>query len=281
MRTLIFGAKGQLGKDLLQVFAEHGSVAGYDLPELDITDAKVVRDVVEDTCPDLVINAAAYTDVEGAETHREEAFAVNETGARNVAAAAASRHVPTIYYSTDFVFAGDRNTPYEPHDTPAPSGVYAASKLAGENAVVHSNPAFFVIRTAWLFGPGKNNFVEKIIQAASTRPELRVVEDEVGSPTYTLDLARATYWLCKTQRYGIYHIVNAGFCSRFEFAKAIVQGAGLSTPVYPCTSAERPSAVKRPAYSVLSTVAFEAVTGQRLRHWEAALHDYLNRRQRT
>jgi len=135
-----------------------------------------------------------------------------------------------------------------------------------------------VIRTAWLFGPGKNNFVEKIIAAAQTRSELRVVDDEVGSPTYTRDLAIATKELCLSQHFGVFHVVNSGSCSRYEFACEIVRGAGLVTAVSPCKSNERPSAVRRPAYSVLSTRAFERVTGHEMRHWKDALREYLNRR---
>ena len=278
MRVIVFGAKGQLGKALLQVFSEQHTVMGYDLPELDISDNSAVECAISQFQPDLVINAAAFTDVEKAESARADAFRVNEAGARNVASAASRQGVPVVYYSTDFVFDGEKRSPYEPDDSPSPLGVYAKSKHAGEQAVIATTSKYFVVRTAWLFGPGGNHFVGKIISAAQTRPELRVVEDEVGSPTYTLDLASATRDLCRAGQCGIYHIVNAGFCSRFEFAKAILEYAGIGTPVRPCRSADFPSAARRPAYSVLSTAKFERVTGTRLRHWREALRDYLERR---
>ncbi|HOJ34462.1 MAG TPA: dTDP-4-dehydrorhamnose reductase [Candidatus Hydrogenedentes bacterium] len=278
MQTVIFGARGQLGKDLMQVFATHGDVAGYDLPEVDIADLPAVERILSQDKPDLVVNAAAYTDVEGAETHPEEAFRVNELGARTVATAAKKIQAPVVYYSTDFVFSGEKRIPYEPDDPTNPAGVYAQSKRAGEIATLENNPRAYIVRTAWLFGPGKNNFVEKIIHAASTRPELRVVEDEIGSPTYTRDLAEATYLLCQTNQFGIYHAVNAGWCSRYEFAVAIVQAVGSPTTVHPCKSSERPSPVRRPSYSVLSNARLEAVTGHKMRPWQEALQEFLIRR---
>ena len=278
MRTLVFGARGQLGRDLVEVMGRDGPVTGRDLPELDIADETAVERAVADFAPELVINAAAYTDVEGAETRREEAFRVNATGAGVVAAAAARRDLPVVYYSTDFVFSGDKKTPYEPDDPPRPLGAYAESKRAGELATRDANPRCFILRTAWLYGPGKNNFVEKILRAAETRPELRVVEDEIGSPTYTLDLAEATRALCRRDAFGFYHAVNAGACSRYEFAKTIVQLAGLSVPVYPCKAEEMKSAARRPAYSVLSNDRLETATGHRMRAWRTALEAYMKRR---
>jgi dTDP-4-dehydrorhamnose reductase len=278
MHTLVFGVKGQLGRDLAKVFARESEVSGCDLPELDIADASQVNGIVADTRPDLVINAAAYTDVEGAEDERDAAFRVNELGARTVASAAAASDVPVVYYSTDFVFGGTKTTPYEPGDPIAPLGVYAESKAAGELATREANPAHFIVRTAWLYGPGGNNFVEKILRAAVSRRTLNVVKDEVGSPTQTLDLAEATAALCRTTAFGIYHAVNAGSCSRFEFALAILALARIDTPVEPCPASDYPSKAPRPAYSVLATEALEQVSGYRMRPWEEALEEYITRR---
>lgn len=278
MRTLIFGAKGQLGRDLSAVFRDCSEVAGHDLPELDIADVAAVRAAVDAFTPGIVINAAAYTDVDGAEDALEVAFRVNETGARNVAEAAAQIGAPVVFYSTDYVFNGAKRTPYLPEDPPAPLGVYARSKAAGEAATRAANPKHFIIRTAWLYGPGGNNFVEKMLRAAAVRPELKVVAEEIGSPTHTLDLAEATLALVRTQAYGVYHAVNAGSCSRFEFAKRIVALAGLTTPVTPCTAAEFPTKAPRPVYSVLSSEKLERVSGYRLRPWEEALEHYIRRR---
>jgi dTDP-4-dehydrorhamnose reductase len=280
MRTLILGAKGQLGRDLLDHFRRQGETEGVDLPELDITDAGAVGAVFARFRPDLAINAAAYTDVEGAEDHAAIAFRVNEAGGGCVARAAAECGCMVVYYSTDYVFDGAKRTPYTPEDPVAPAGVYARSKAAGEAATRQANPCHFIVRTAWLYGPGGNNFVEKILRAAASRPALKVVEDEVGSPTHTRDLAGATAALCATRDYGIYHAVNAGSCSRYAFAKTILRLAGISTPVTPCASSEFRMKARRPVYSVLSNAKLEERTGHVMRPWEDALKDYLERRQR-
>ena len=279
MRTLIFGVRGQLGRELQKVFSGSGESLGYDLPELDIADGTAVHDAVKLTAPDVVINAAAYTDVEGAEDHIEAAFLANEAGARHTAEVAAYFNLPIVYISTDFVFDGTKNTPYLPEDSVSPLGVYARSKAAGEAATRKANPRHFIVRTAWLYGPGGNNFVEKMIRAAETRPQLDVVEDETGSPTHTLDLAEAVHALCETTAYGMYHAVNAGACSRYEFACEILRLAGLDTPITPCSAAQFPSKAARPAYSVLDTGALEKAAGYVPRPWKAALAHYLQRRE--
>ncbi|MCC6486886.1 MAG: dTDP-4-dehydrorhamnose reductase [Candidatus Hydrogenedentes bacterium] len=279
MHTLIVGARGQLGRDLVDVFSREGNITGLDIPELDITDADALRAATQRFRPTLVVNAAAYTDVEGAEDHRAAAFAANEEGARNVARLAAQLGVPTVYFSTDFVFGGSKSTPYAEDDPVAPRGVYAESKAAGEAAVREACAQHFIVRTAWLYGAGGNNFVEKILRAAAARPRLRVVNDETGSPTYTRDLAEATCALCKTTAYGTYHAVNAGACSRFDFARAILRGAGVKTPVDPCTASEYPSKAPRPVYSVLSTEKLRAACGYTMPPWEDALRRYLQARE--
>ena len=279
MHALIVGANGQLGRDLVDVFSRVGTVTGLDIQDLDITNADTLRAEAERLRPTLLVNAAAYTDVEGAEDNRPAAFAANESGARNVARAAAALGAPVVYYSTDFVFDGSNKTPYTEDDPIAPRGVYAESKAAGEAAVREECAAHFIVRTAWLYGIGGNNFVEKILRAAATRPRLRVVMDECGSPTYTRDLAEATRALCETTAFGTYHAVNAGSCSRFDFARTIVKAAGLSTPIDPCAAAEYPSKAPRPAYSVLSTERLRAASGYAMPPWEDALHRFMHRRE--
>lgn len=278
MRTLLFGSKGQLGRDILHVFQRECVVQGYDLPEVDIADEVALQPLVEQFGPDLLVNAAAYTDVEGAESDFAKAFLANETGARNIAELAAYHKIPVIYFSTDFVFDGTKNTPYVPGDPMAPLGVYGKTKAAGEHATIVANPRHFILRTAWLYGPGGNNFVEKVLRAAETRPELKVVEDEVGSPTHTLDLAEAALALAKTQAYGTYHAVNTGACSRFEFAKAFLDGAGLKTTVLPCPASDYPSKAERPKYSVLDTASLTKASGYTMRPWREALAHYMERR---
>jgi dTDP-4-dehydrorhamnose reductase len=279
MRTLIFGINGQLGRDLLGIFEEQDAVSGFDLPDLDIRDRDTVVKLVREIGPEMVINAAAFTDVEAAEDRSDDAFAINEAGARNVAAAAALAGVPVVYYSTDYVFDGKKGSPYEPDDPINPMGVYGRSKAAGEAATREANKKHFIIRTAWLYGPGGNNFVEKILRAAAKKPSLRVVEDEVGSPTHTQDLAAATLELCQTEAFGTYHAVNSGWCSRYEFAKAILEEAKLKVPVEPCSSAEYPMKAPRPSYSVLSNTKLEKATPHKMRSWRQALEAYMERKE--
>jgi dTDP-4-dehydrorhamnose reductase len=279
MRTLILGAKGQLGRDLMAVFRDKGETFGYDLPELDIGDAAAMAKLCTQIAPELIINAAAYTDVDGAEDNIEAAFRANEAGARNAADAAAYHGIPVVYYSTDYVFDGTKGKPYSPEDPIAPMSVYGRSKAAGESATRKSNPKHFILRTAWLYGPGGNNFVEKILRAAASRPSLRVVDDEFGSPTHTHDLAEATYALACTEAYGIYHVVNTGVCSRYEQVREILMLARLSTPVERCSVKEYPMKAARPLYSVLDTAKLTENTGYAMRPWHVALSNYMKRRE--
>lgn len=278
MKTLIFGCKGQLGRDLMRLFGDIGEVRGHDLPEVDIADESQVGALVSGFAPQWVINAAAYTDVEAAEDNPEPAYRVNDTGARVVADAAAQAGAEVVYYSTDYVFGGVSNDPYEPDAPLAPLGVYAQSKATGEASVRMVAPESYILRTAWLYGPGGNNFVEKILRAAETRPALKVVNDETGSPTHTWDLAQATLAVLRSGRHGVYHAVNAGACSRFELAREIVRLAGAKVEVNPCSSAEFPMKAPRPAYSVLSTRTLEEASGYKMRDWREALAHYMERR---
>ena len=278
MRTLILGANGQLGRDLMAVFGALDETAGFDLPELDIADAAAIERVVRDAQPELVINAAAYTDVEAAETDEAGAFAANETGARNTARAAAAAGAPILYFSTDYVFGGAKDTPYTEDDVLAPIGVYARSKAAGEAATREENPRYFILRTAWLYGPGGNCFPEKILRAAAARPALKVVDDEIGSPTHTWDLAEAACAITGTEAYGAYHAVNGGACSRYEFALRILELSGADTPVAPCASSDFEAKAERPLYSVLATEKLQAACGYAFRPWDEALAHYMQRR---
>ena len=278
MKTLVFGAKGQLGRDITRVFGREGECVGADLPEVDIAAPDAAAALTREVQPDLVINAAAYTDVEGAEDDPDGAWRVNVDGARRVAEAALAVEAPVVYISTDFVFDGRKTVPYEPGDSPNPLSAYARSKAAGEQATMEANPRHFIVRTAWLFGPGGNNFAEKMLSLAETRTELRVVDDEIGNPTHSWDLAEALRALAAVDSYGMYHAVNAGSCSRFEFAQAIFRNAGLEVKVHPCSADEYPTKAARPRYSVLNAALLEETAGYRFRAWEEALRHYLQRR---
>ena len=277
MRILVFGSKGQLGRELLALYGEEAT--GVDLPDTDIGNAEAVYKQVAACKPSYIINAAAYTDVEQAENHPDAAFRANRDGARNVAEAARQHQAGLVHISTDMVFDGTAQTPYEPEAPVCPVNVYGQSKAAGEQAVLETYPDACIVRTAWLYGPGGNNFVEKILRAAMKHPVLKVVSDEVGSPTHTLDLAQAIQILCEQRCTGIFHMVNSGHCSRYVFALAILELAGVSVQAVPCTAAEYPSQAKRPPYGVLSTARLTARTGYTPRPWREALAHYLGRRQ--
>ncbi len=277
MRTLIFGARGQLGRDLVEVFAAEGPVAGFDLPELDIADSEQVEASVKAFGPDVLINAAAYTNVEAAEDDAAGAFRANVEGAAVAARAAHSAAIPVVYYSTDYVFGGHKRVPYVEEDAVAPIGVYAQSKADGEVWVRELTKKHFILRTAWLYGPTGNCFPKKILELAGKYPELKVVEDEVGSPTHTRDLAEATLAVVQRAAFGTYHAVNGGKCSRYELAKAVLELAGVSTPIVPCASSEFPAKASRPLYSVLATEKLRRESGYLFKNWKDALVEFMAR----
>ncbi len=278
MRVALLGSKGQLGRELARTCPATHELMGWDLPELDICDYAALSREMQAYRPQLVINAAAYTDVERAESEPETAFACNEYGARNAAAAAAACKAPVVYYSTDFVFDGLSEAPYEETDAPNPLSVYGKSKLAGEQAVRAATPCHFILRTAWLYGPGGNNFVEKMLRLAESHECVRVVDNETGSPTHTWDLAQATWRLCDTEAFGLYHAVNAGACTRYEMAKALFQLAGLTVETIPVPAGTFGEKAARPARAALAAELLERRTGVPMRPWRAALEHYLLRR---
>lgn len=277
MKILIIGL-GQLGKDLVRVLGRVHDITALDVPDVDITSAESLEKAFTDHKPQLVINSAAYTDVERAEDDVENAYAVNATGAGLLAQLAASLSIPIVFYSTDYVFDGRKGADYLASDTAGPLNVYGATKLAGERVTALANPRHFVLRTAWLYGPGGNNFVEKFLGWAQKMSTLRVVTDEVGSPTHTWDVAEVTLRLIETQAYGIYHVVNRGVCSRFEFASAIVELKGLDVRLEACLSSEFLSKAERPEYSVLDCGSLTDLLGMPMPEWRESLKRYLQRR---
>jgi dTDP-4-dehydrorhamnose reductase len=274
VRVLVMGASGMLGTDLLQEWQSDQLIPASS-SDADIREPAQVRALVDRYRPDWIILAAAYTDVDGSERNRELAFAVNGSGSENVARAAAEFGAKVFYISTDYVFDGKSGRPYKPEHPIGPLNVYGASKAAGEAAVQKFSKGWCIARTSWLFGASGSSFPEKILQASETRPELKVVADQYGSPTFTRDLAVAIRDLIRANAGNIVNVTNSGSCSWFEFAKEILRQAGRKTPVLPISTAEANRLAIRPAYSVLAPNSL-TVYGVTLRPWQDALSVYLS-----
>jgi len=277
MRIVITGSAGQLGQALQAVLA--GPQSGkndlllMDLPEVDITDNAQVGTAISRFRPEVVIHAAAFTNVDGCETDPAMAYRVNALGTQNVALACGSSGAALVYISTDYVFDGTKNEPYWEWDTPNPQSTYARSKLAGEQITQTLTDRFYIVRTAWLYSRTGKNFCKNVLRLADERPELRFVTDEVGSPTYAPDLAEAVCKLIVHPLYGIYHFTNVGVCSRYEWAKAILELAGRADyPIFPTQGFQR--AAKVPARSELRNFCGATQLGITLRPWREALEAY-------
>jgi len=277
MRILVLGARGMLGTDLIEEW-NNAAPADELIPagsaQADIRDATQVDQLIQKANPDWVIVCAAYTDVDGCENNRDLAFAVNATGVENVSRSAQKTGARVFLVSTDYVFDGKGTRPYETNDAVAPINVYGASKAAGEEALRRNSSAWCIGRTSWLFGVHGPSFPAKILKAAATRPELSVVNDQVGSPTYTHDLAQAIMQLVAKDARGIVHINNEGVCSWFDFAKEILAQRSLDNPVHPITTDQSARPARRPSYSVMSPASLHAY-GIHLRSWQQALHAFL------
>ncbi len=279
MKVLVFGATGLLGQALMREWHED-QVAGLGSKDADVRDASQVRDAIQRARPDWIILAAAYTDVDGCETNRELAFEVNCRGALNVARAAKESGAKLLFLSTDYVFDGTKETPYEIGDPRAPRSVYGASKAEAEVKILEIMPSACIIRISWLFGIGGKCFPDMILKLAATRAELDVVTDQRGCPTYSVDLARAIIQLCRKDAAGIIHATNRGDCTWFDFAREIVAGAGLATKINPTTSDKFVRPAGRPKYSVLSTASLEQYQ-LTMPIWQDALQRYLAERTTT
>lgn len=279
MRFAITGAAGMLGQDLLAAVGDAGHDAlALARAELDITDPAAVTRALDAAGVDVVVNCAAWTDVDGAERSPEEALAVNGAGAGNVARAAAASGAWTIHVSSDYVFDGSKRSPYLESDPVGPLSSYGRSKLAGERAVADAAPErHTIVRSSWLFGAGGPCFPATILRLAGERDELRVVDDQVGCPTFTAHLARALVGLGEgtggARPVGVVHVAGGGTCSWFEFAREIVSGASVRCEVQPCSTAEMPRPATRPAYSVLRSERGADAPG--LPDWHEGLEQYL------
>ena len=276
MKVVVTGAKGQLGYDVIKRLEMNGIQAVCaDLPEVDITDCEAVEAFVAKEKPDGVIHCAAYTAVDNAESEKEICSAVNEIGTLNIAKACKKYDCKLIYISTDYVFSGKGESEFEVDSPKAPCNHYGASKLAGEIAALENCNKCFVVRISWVFGVNGKNFVKTMLRLSETRDELTVVNDQVGSPTYTYDLAVLLCDMIKTEKYGVYHATNEGLCTWAEFAAEIMRLAGRNTKIIPVTSAEYKTAAVRPLNSRMSKKSLDDNGFSRLPSWQDALERYI------
>lgn len=282
MKILITACNGQLGVDLTAFYEKKQGVevAAYKDVDLDITDEKLIMDTVAKEKPDVIINTAAITNVDGCENNEELAIKVNAGGAANLAKAAASVGAKLVHISTDYVFNGSTEVPYKETDTPCPQSVYGSSKLAGEKEVM-KYPKHFILRTAWLFGPHGKNFVKTIMRVGKEKGEVSVVTDQKGNPTSTFELIRIIDAVLTKGEYGIYHATCNGVCSWNEFTREIFRLAGIDAPVHDVTSEQYINTsdhkvAKRPAYSNLSKEKLLKVCGYKAHDWHDALKEYFD-----
>ena len=280
MQILLFGSKGQLGADLIDVWND--DIRGFAHDQLDISDRDAVHGVISRERPGLVINAAAFTRVDECETNSATAFEVNAEGAKNVGDAAEAVGAAVMFISTDYVFDGEKGSPYAEDDVPAPLNVYGVSKLAGERFVRQSNPRHYVVRTSSLFGVNaRSNFVEAVIRKAQAGEPLRVVDDQISSPTFTHDLAMKLQELAATDAFGLYHITNSGSTSWYGLSAKLFELMGLEPSLTSITSEELALPARRPAFSVLENRALAKAGLAELRSWEEGIAAYLQAKGHT
>ena len=274
--VLITGILGQLGYDLSKELTSRGieSIAP-SLEELELTTEAGAKNFILEKKPDVVAHCAAYTAVDKAETEQELAIKVNGFGTRWVAEACREVGAKMIYISTDYVFGGDGKIPYEVHDEKKPVNMYGRSKLLGEDAVTTILEKYFIVRTSWVFGINGHNFIKTMLKLGETKKSLRVVNDQIGSPTYTVDLAKLLADMVTSEKFGIYHATNEGFCSWAEFAKEIFEQAGLNVEVEGIPTIEYPTPARRPFNSRLSKKSLDEAGFKRLPTWKDALKRYL------
>jgi dTDP-4-dehydrorhamnose reductase len=281
MKILITGAAGNLGKQLTHQLSENHEVVGADivgdnLHHLDITDYSACQTLIQQVSPDIVLHPAAWTDVNGCAKNPQKAILINGVGTHNIAVITAQLDIPILYISSNEVFDGKLNRPYTEYDVTNPINPYAYSKWYGERAIQQINPKHYIVRTAWLFAHGGNNFIQAILNAVKADKSLRVVTNEVANPTYTNDIAQAVTQLIKTQRYGIYHFVNQGAVSRWDFARYALNCAGFTeTPIERISRHEWQRPSLPPEYTALDNIAGASI-GITLRPWQNAVEAFLN-----
>jgi dTDP-4-dehydrorhamnose reductase len=278
MKVLVVGAAGQLGSELCEYLLkeDHYDIFQYDKETMDITDLSATMTVVKEITPNVIINCAAYTNVDGAETDYETAYKINVLGCENLAKASVAVKAKLIHISTDFVFDGEKTNPYFEYDATGPMSVYGQTKLAGEWAIRHEMSRFFIIRTSWLYGKNGNNFVKTMIRLGKEHDEISVVNDQIGSPTCVSDLILVIEKCLSSKAYGVYHFSNAGACSWYDFAKEIFNQMDMQIKVNPTTSNEFIRLARRPSYSVMNTKLVTSALGIEPREWQVALKECLS-----
>ncbi|CCY24014.1 dTDP-4-dehydrorhamnose reductase [Brachyspira sp. CAG:484] len=271
MKILVTGANGMLGQDLCPILEDVGAfVIETDVDTLDITDENAVTGAISDVHPDVVIHCAAYTNVDKAEEEPAQAELINVKGTENLAKICGKLEIPLVYISTDYVFDGSKKEPYKPDDLPNPINVYGKTKLAGEDAVKKYCNKYYIVRTSWLYGHYGRNFVETMLELAGQQKEVKVVDDQTGCPTWTVELANGILKLL-SKPYGTYHVCGSGSTSWHGFAQEIFNQTGLSVNLKPCKTEDFPRPAMRPQYSVMDNESL-------CRSWQAALHDYIELR---
>ena len=275
MKILITGSSGMLGHDLIEILKDNHELILTSSKTLDITDNNRVIEFICENKPDIVINSAAYTNVDGCEENQETAYSINGDGVRNLAIGCSKIDCPLVHISTDYVFNGENTRPWVEDDEIGPISVYGKSKLKGEEAILEILDKFFIIRSAWLYGINGGNFPKTMLELAKNHSEITVVYDEVGTPTYTPDLAKAISQLIDTDYYGIYHITNSGSCSWCEFARYIFEVADKDVKVIPVTASEFARPAPRPHYSVLENKKWIENGFKPLRNYKDAAKEYI------
>jgi dTDP-4-dehydrorhamnose reductase len=275
MKIMIIGSEGMLGHDLVDILSVDNEVITTTIDTLDITDIEKTIETVKKNNPDVLIHAAAFTDVDGSESNPDLAFKVNALGTRNVAVACNEINCAMVYICTDYVFDGTNNTSYHEYDQTKPLGVYGKTKHTGEVYIRDILNKFYIVRTAWLYGYHGPNFVTTMLNLAKTTKNISVVNDQIGSPTYTVDLANAIALLIKRPSYGIYHVTNSESCSWYDFAKEIFNQTNIEVELKPVTTKEFPRPAPRPKFSVLENYNWKMEGYPKLRSYKEALTDYL------
>jgi dTDP-4-dehydrorhamnose reductase len=275
MKVLVLGANGQLGYEFSNFLRDKAELFAFSHTELDILDFEKLINKFLELSPDIVINCAAYTKVDQTEKEQALAYKINAVGARNVSFASFKINAKVVYFSTDYVFDGKKNTLYNEFDRPNPISVYGKSKLLGEIYTRRHNPDHLILRVSWLYGINGSNFVKTIVRLAKEKGELKVVNDQIGTPTYTLDVVKQTLKLIQGDSVGLYHSANLGQTTWFEFAKRIVENLSFNVKVIPIKTEEFPTLAERPNFSVLEDYLLQLENRNIMRKWEEAFEDFV------